>query len=246
MSWDADGYLYRVAMFSTSAGANLRVTIPPSLDLFWEAIQADGDDVRVYSSDGVARVYDFSSFTYASKVGVIDFEGYTNNQVYFLYFGKSDATDGSGTPSTTSQQTGYIHVGQPSGYVFDLVQDAPGASVPAQVMAKTTAAQLTIWWRVVGLESRWTPYNDHAEFEEVYAIGTAAVLLAGAAQASMVTDSEQRVVYDTSGTAYIRMQIKAGTTATDYTISVTVTAHNGTTERFLTGRALLRVRNPAE
>lgn len=256
---DSD-YLFRAAITMIHQGnGDVTITVPPDWDEFWENIQADGDDIRVTLGDGITPVdYQWASYTYATRTGVIELDGFGNfagipyAQMGWLYFGNSAATDGSASFTASTPEDGFIHLGAPAGIVFDLVEDSPGATVPAQEMAKTTTAETHVWWRLSGLESRVAPYNLHTEMEEPVGVIAAAVLSSGSAQASMVDNDGLRWVRTNDGSIYLRQVVKAGSDATNYTLAVTVVVTPrgwGATDnkpRTLTGRALLRVNDPAE
>lgn len=257
VSYYDDAYLYRAAItLIDDGGSDMTITVPPDWDLFWEAIQADGDDIRVTDSDGVTLLdYQWASFTYATRTGVIEIDdlpgsGAEDARCVWLYFGNAAATDGAATFTASTPIDGMIHLGDPSGIVLDVISDPPGATEPSQQVAKTTTGQLLIWWRIGYLETRQAPYNGHILYEEPYAV-SADVLSSGTPQGSMTDASALRFVYGTDGYTYVRMLVKAGSDATDYTIAVSVTSVIGSTtddtvKRIVTGRALLRVNDPAE
>lgn len=250
MSWYDDAYLYRAPiLIEDAAGGDVTITVPADWDLFWDTIQADGDDIRVTQEDGITlATYEWSTFTYASRAGVIDIDGYAGEPgctkgVHWLYFGNSAATDGAGSFTASAPVDGFIHLGAPAGHIVDLRQEEAGVEVPTQRLGKAVDADLYIWWRIAGLQSRLTTYNKSSALEEVAGITEAVVATGGATQAGMTDADRLRIVETQDGYTYIRMYVDDGASGTDYTVRLGVLTTEG---RVITGRFLLEVFDPDE
>ena len=51
-----------------------RLTLGPDLAHFWETVQSNGYDVRFATAGGSIIAHERATWTYASKVGIFDFE----------------------------------------------------------------------------------------------------------------------------------------------------------------------------
>lgn len=248
-----DAYQFRALITVTSDGTDdVTITVPPDWDEFWDNIQSDGDDIRVTTFDGVTDIdYQWASFTYGTRTGVIEVDNYSSvtyaeSGVLWLYFGNAAATDGSASFTASTPVDGFIHLGRPGNLVLDVTPDPPGATVPSQRIAKTSTAEIWVWWRLIDLEKRSAPYNRSTSYEELKAVMHASVQTGGMDQSGMYDYNELRMVEGADGLTYIRSLILGGSDGTDYTITFNVVTGNGSSTRTQTARALLEVRDPAE
>ena len=114
MSWaiatNGAQYASRIAVtvdttgIAPGASVVARLTIGPDLEAFWSTVQSNGYDVMIAYSNGSAIPHERASWTYASKIGVFDFDVALNAdaisgsvQVVYLYWGP--ATVVSADPS---------------------------------------------------------------------------------------------------------------------------------------------------
>ena len=84
MSWaiatNGAQYASRVAVtvdttgIAPGASVVARLTIGPDLEAFWSTVQSNGYDVMIAYSNGSAIPHERASWTYASKIGVFDFD----------------------------------------------------------------------------------------------------------------------------------------------------------------------------
>jgi hypothetical protein len=85
MAWitasNGANYAFRVAVTCDTTGATpggaavvARLAIGPDLAHFWETVQSNGYDVRFATAGGSIIVHERATWTYASKVGIFDFE----------------------------------------------------------------------------------------------------------------------------------------------------------------------------
>ena len=117
MSWaiatNGSQYASRVAVtvdttgIAPGASVVARLTIGPDLESFWSTVQSNGHDVMIAYSNGSAITHERASWTYASKIGVFDFDVSLNAdaisgsvQVVYLYWGPATvvSADPSGGP----------------------------------------------------------------------------------------------------------------------------------------------------
>lgn len=260
MGWyDAD-FLYRAPITvdnaTGAASADVTFTVPDDWDHFWDAIQSDGDDVRITSSDGqTLQSYAWQSFTYASRTGVLEIDGATLSSTagmdcLWLYYGNDSATDGSAATTIASARSGYIELGRPSTHIIEAQPESPGTTRPRARIQKTSDEQLFVWWRISGLlEQRAEPYNSRRLYEEPLSAAVT-VTDGGSAQGSMVSATKQRFVEvrGRGGGIYVRAFIQAGADDTDYTLELDLktVVPADTSHRILEPRALLRVRDVSE
>lgn len=85
---------------ATPGGASVvaRVTLDPSLADFWATVQSDGYDIRLATGGGSLIAHERASWTYAAKIGQLDFEitlptdaPSGSMRVVYLYYGPATA-----------------------------------------------------------------------------------------------------------------------------------------------------------
>lgn len=108
MSWaiatNGAQYSSRVAVtvdttgIAPGASVVARLSIGPDLEAFWNTVQSSGYDVMIAYSNGTAIPHERASWTYASKIGVFDFDVALNAdaisgsvQVVYLYWAPATA-----------------------------------------------------------------------------------------------------------------------------------------------------------
>ena len=231
-----------------SGSANYSVTIPANLGDFWDTIDTSGNELRVTDSDGyTVLTYDLSGFNKTNRTCTIRIGSYTVGAAEmgqaFLYYDMSGASTGAGSPATASPRSGYIDVGGVQN-VIKLRPQRPGDARPADVVAKDAGASDWVWIDLGSvLDGMFLPSDNHEDWEEISRV-TYTVEASGATVSSMISVTSMRVING----RYIRMILKAGTTAVDNVLILTVTTAYPiqTTARILVFRVLVKVKNVTE
>jgi len=246
MSWKS-GRTVRVPIIvdKLSAGTSaidLTFTVPADHVEFWDAIDAASDDkstIRVTDADGTTDLtWQATAFDFAAKTITIEIDNWTPpaEQVMaqiFVYAGGTDTTnEGSFTASTP--RTGYAWTCDVDGPVVSPYVGPSGATRPTQIIGKAAGETIAVWMdlRPV-LAKRIAHYNGHPDCEEIVSV-TIQVLLSAADQTAMYDQTATRMTAD----GLVRILLKAGTTANQYTVSPTITTTGG---RVLNPRFLLDV-----
>jgi hypothetical protein len=225
MAWYDDAYAYRVPIVvddRTGTGSrDVTVTVPPTLAEFWSGIQADGDDIRVTLDDGVTLVtYQWASFTYASRTGVIEVDGATAPQaamcVLWLYFGNAAATSGAGSFTASSARTGHITATVP-GPSVPILQGLASGPRPPTVWTHAVGESRRIWWDVTGiLDPLRAPSEGQTSGEEVQAV-LADAQKAGSTVTTLWVAGSERVVVTPDGRTLVGYIATGGATGERYT-----------------------------
>lgn len=235
-----------------AGAAELSIPIPVDWDAFWLTInQTDARDVRILSADGSTKLtYDIvktgpaaiDAAAITARDGRIRVSGWTPPAAAMcrivIIWGNSTVATGAGAPTFAAPLNGYIAVAVPSrGWVARGV--ARGRTVPPVTISKGAAEVLSVGCEVGMLLNARATATANTRTREAISYASYSVTLAGAAQAAMVTASSLRFL-DTSRMFF---EVKAGTTATSYTIVPVVVTTEAQT---LSPRALLDVRDLSE
>lgn len=237
-----------ISLDSVDTSSDYTITIPRDWSDFWDDVDSSGLEVEITDADGITTLtYQWSSFTKATRTAVLQIDNYTSpvNGVaqIWIYWGMTGATTGAGSFVASSPRNGYVDVGDVVNPIATL-PERPGDTKPQHLISKATGE--TIWvWMDLGKEliKRDQVSDEHRQWEEIDGV-TYAVTLAGSAQGGMVSASSVRI----HDGRYVRVPVLAGTTATDYTLSLTISTTYPTqsTGRTLVRRALLRVLDVSE
>lgn len=252
MSWYDQNYRYRIpiAMDNTAGGggaADLSMSIPTDLDLFWDVVQSDGDDIRITGADGrTLATYDIESFSVANRTAIIEIDNYTciaaTMQQLWLYWSYSSASNAESAVTTSSPLSGYICQEVPTGYVVVVQPERQGSTSPRNRFQKGANEQITLWFDFRGmLHRRAKPSKGSLLLEEIDYVSLVQVEVGAAAQAAMVDATKTRFV-----DGFVGMVVKAGTSGTNYTAICRVVTTGGSVARTLEGRAYFTVRNVTE
>lgn len=251
--WYREGsntFLYRVAATVYSAStttSDVTITVPPGLDAFWSTttgIQSDGDDVRVVGADGTLLSYKASSFTYASRVLVLDIDNLSvtegANQI-FIYWGNSTVSSGAASFATGATLTGYVDLARPTGPTISLQPERPGDVRPRQQIAIASTDDRYFWVDMRPLlMGAFDKVNSHTLLEEASYVTYIVNDSATGPKTGMVNATKTRFV-----DGFVRVLIKGtgGTDGSDYTLIVTIVTTEGQT---ITARAWIKVRSVDE
>lgn len=242
-------YMVPVAVY-VSAGSegspqsvDFQLTIPTDWDLFWTTIRSDGRDVVITDNDGKTKpAFSRSSFVYASRTLVLDVDNWVAPSgggavnLCWLHFGyASEATDHTVATAVASPITGYVEQSKPSGRVLVYDNQRPGVSAARLALSKQSTETIHLWIGFPGLAARRSRFNGSWAYEWLKYV-VPAVLDAGVAQAGMVTLADTRF-HDVS---WVRMTAKAGSSGTNYTVSLKVVTNQSQT---LNARYQLRVKD---
>lgn len=140
MSWVYSDYRFRypisVDLTGWAAGAvYVQISIPAGWDVFYDNVQADGDDIRIVDSSGTVVQHKILSGTVAGKNLVLQTNNTwtptaTSSQAQLiLYWGYASATYSPPTFTAVAPYTGRIEVLAPS-RVFTIGREQPGALRP--------------------------------------------------------------------------------------------------------------------
>lgn len=252
MSWYDPAWKYRASVsidnVGGSAGAkDWSLVVPQDWDHFWDNTLANGFDTVIVSQDGRTKLsFERQTWTHANKAGTLRVDSHqldtANMHHAWIYYGNSAA---SVDPSTSVTISGALSAeveqafAQRSRPMVLCRAERPGRTAPTPQVSKASTTTIHLWWDLArNLERRTTESNGRRLFEEIeYA--QIQVFDGANPQASMIDADKTRIVDG----RWVRTQIKAGTSGTDYTPRLTI----GTTlDRVLDFRCLLQVRDVDE
>tara|TARA_Y100000310_G_scaffold227705_2_gene229992 strand:- start:2697 stop:3434 length:738 start_codon:yes stop_codon:yes gene_type:complete len=219
-------------------------------DYFWKNLQGtSGLGLRVTQGDGVTlEAFERTGWSYANRTGILEvndmnIDADAGMNKAWLYFDNTNASIGDGSttedaasgPLTASMVPRSAHRG------FHVLYRQPrrGATKPRTTVIKGSEEELFIYWDFGGsLAVYGQPHNGARTYEEIVH-ATFIVTAGGNNQAALYTAADTRFI----GTNLVRTTIKAGSSGTDYTPSVTVKTSLG---RILNARCLLKVQDVDE
>jgi len=254
MSW-LDGWEKRASVTvdnsgGTTATIDIQFTIPADWDEFWETVLSSGADLRLAAADGVTLIgsVEFNSFSSTSRTCTVKVNNWTPPEEgmcqVFLYWSNSTATTVSSSQTLSSPKSAYVELGAPTARTISVRPENFKDLRPRAKIQKTSGEAVYVFFDLSGiLESRRTPYGDRMLYEEISRVSSLQVLTAGSNQTSMYTATESRFIQG----RFVRVLVKAGDDATDYTIALQVTTTNSQGgKQVLEARAWLAVRNTDE
>lgn len=224
-------------------------TLPAEFDDFWTYIDGSGVELRVTAADGTTKlVYSLTGFNKTTRAGTLSIDGMSSfgDGVHqaFLYWDSTGTPTGAAATVITTPKTLYIETCGPGPHIVRGLAPRPGDTNPARKIQKGAGETIRVAFDLAPvLKRRTRPYQGYPYCEEIQ-WADYVVNLAGNAQSSMKTAANSRLF----GGRYIVVDIKAGTTATDYTILPTVRTVDGATNSasILTPSAWLMVKTPVE
>lgn len=260
MAWFGESWSHRLEVAIPASGSgsfDVTVTIGSALSRFWDHVLSSGNDVRITYGDGKTDglVFQRASWDYANKSATIEIQAYSagtsNAAVHQLhiYYGNSGASDAAGSFTASSAKTGYVSNVRPRSVIPIPGRPQPGEATPRTIVQKTTNETITLWIDAAPvLAGALRPVEGRDLYEEI-AYVTLDVELAGSSQAALFDTSFVRFL----GRA-IRIQLKAGTVDTDYTVLLGIAVAtpnepvNATTApvRIEEYRMILRIKDPDE
>jgi len=174
-TWYDSNYLYRAPIVvdgsATAAGTVDATLVIPETHPIWLTVQSTGYDIRFTTNNGYTTLaYNRRTWTYASRVGVIDIDSITHHvtntmTVIWMYWGYTGATDGSTSPAIASALNAYLFAGAPVAPVLNIQLEPVGVTSPTQLLQKTTAETLGICWLLPPLILRTIPWQSSMTLE---------------------------------------------------------------------------------
>lgn len=246
MSWFNSSYRFRAPIsvdFSSLSGAGTNdasVAVPASWDHFWDAIQSDGDDIRITDSDGITPLtYEWSGFDYANKAGTINiddvpYDNASSQKLVWLYYGYDAATDGSGSVTPSSAKTGVLWLTGPKAPIVEVVAERPGSQLPLTSIQITKTEKKRVYFDLDQVlprrctKSAGNTYGDEISEVTANVVDTDDNALA----ADPISDSTIRYVSCRKGRGSMVSVVVDGTTAnisdgSGYAINMTVYTADG-------------------
>lgn len=233
----SDSFSYRMPIVldtatTPPATSDVTVTIPADDQFFWSTVHSTGNDIRVTSADGrTLLTYQFNpAFNYANRACTLEIEdgapiSSATGRFLWLYWGNSTVSAPGGSFVYAAAYTGYTVVGHPfrsTPYRYEWSPDRYGATKATPTIQKQASETIVVALRYRGaLIKRVKPYAGGLEQEEPLTFEYA-VYDGASAQAAMIDATAIR-----ADDQYVYLIVKAGTTATEYTLRVTMTTHPG-------------------
>lgn len=251
MSWYDDQWTRRLPVSVVpDAGATDDVSIVLQVDdaEFWESIVSTGADILITASNGTTVIPRLlTGLVHATKTLQIDIDNVTKTadvtNILWLYFGNGAAVAPASGGAVAAAISGKLDraVPTPTRVVLAAPQRA-GDTLSRDVQVKESGESVYFYVDFTDLLARRPyPHESRDLLEEPNTV-TYSCLLAGAPQSGMIDTSLTRWV-DYNGRRYAKILLKAGTTAVNYVVAVTLTTSESQT---IVARFRLRVRDTAE
>jgi len=231
----------------SASATDWSLTIPESWDHFWDNTLANGYDAVITDQSGRTKLaFERQTWTHANQSGVLrtnDHSLSTTNMCHaFLYYGNSSASvDPVGAVSISSAITGHLELATPRGARPTVIcrPERPGRTAPTPQISKVSTETIHLWWDLSRvLYGRRTESNGHRLLEEIRNVKIK-VFDGASDETGMYSSTKTRIVNG----RFVKTQLAAGSSGTDYTPRLTVET---TENRILDFRALLQVRDVNE
>jgi hypothetical protein len=233
-TWYDENYPYRraVSVDNTAAGAggtvDITFTMPVDDDLFWENVQADGDDIRICDADGFTLLtFDTASFNKTTRAGSFEVDAYAAPAgemcVIYIYWGYASATDGRSSFVPASALTGYVDQRKPGPLVFEAAEERQAALRPRNVVAKSSLETKPVYLDFTRrMAKRADPYAARDLYEGIDYTVISAVSQGGAIT-SIWTDASTRIIDG----SIVAVSLTGGSDGVDYALRVRAVTHLG-------------------
>ena len=238
-----------VDLHGGAGDVDVSATIPPDFPAFWDNVMANGNDVRVTDTKGVALDFKLTSWNATNKTGVIEIDDWASGNVtaaatVHLYWDNPNGPSSGQATFTiagSGVKDGFIELGAPgsgSEYVIMAKPEAPGATNAEVVLSKTAAEVQHIWWNVLpALLKRRTSGNGSRLLEEIETATYSVKHSDGSDTTSaMAITADMRMLHP----AWIRTPVQAGSSTANYVVTLTVTT---TAPRTLNFHTTIKVRD---
>lgn len=248
-TWADQAFTYRIPIsipVYTGGGAtavDVNVTVPPDWDVFWDNIQSNFYDIKIYTANGESEIdyqrgtgANYSTRTLTLQLDDVDIDDQSSTSLVYLYFGDPSAgTDPEASFTPSSPVTGYIWIGRPVRLVKTSLSNS-GRTEPDTVFTKSADEKIDIWFDVRSLLAAYVdPYNGKLSYEAIKRIQPKSLDSSG-------TDSTSRYSSDDTYflNGYASVRAIAGDSGSDYAVGLDIYTTNGQT---FTVRCLLKVQN---
>tara|TARA_Y100000114_G_scaffold127375_1_gene123996 strand:+ start:10742 stop:11518 length:777 start_codon:yes stop_codon:yes gene_type:complete len=250
-TWADNAFTYRqpisIPVFVTGGGGatnvDVQVQIPPDWDVFWNNIQANFFDIKVYTANGEAAINyqrqtgaNFANRNLTLELDAVAVDDQSSTSLVYLYFGDSGASsDPSSSVTISSAVTGTIWIGRPVRLVQPSLNNS-GRTEPEVVFTKQANEIIDIWFDVRSLLSSYIdPFNGRFGYEAIQRIQPKSLDSSG-------SDNDSR--YSSADTfflnGYASIRAKGGSSGTDYAVGLDIFTTIGQTIKV---RCLLKVQN---
>lgn len=250
-SWADSAFTYRIPIsipvyVGGGGGAttvDVEVNISADWDIFWNTIQSNFYDIKIYSADGSTAIAyqrqtgaSYANRTLVLELDDVDIDDQSSTSLIYLYFGDAAAGTDPTTPFTpASPVTGYIWIGRPVRIVKPSLNNS-GRTEPEVVFTKEEGEKIDIWFDIRSLMAAYIdPYNNRLSYEGIKRIQPKSLDNTG-------TDSASRYSVDDTYflNGYASLRAIAGNSSNDYAVGLDIYTTNGQTFKV---RCLLKVQN---
>ena len=241
MRWPIESYSDRLPILvngsATAAGTIEWTAALTAKDVkFWATVQADLDDIAVYTADGVTGVeYDISGLNYAIKTVTIEANDaahlVTNTMsLFWLVFGNSTATDGTDPFVPSGALTGYtLNTGPAPGEPVFTLENLLDETTPTQRLRKREDEVAFAWFQIGPLGMLAEPYNGRLFGEGPQSLSSAATVVAGGSGTLTAATSALRVWQADNGALLCRITLSGGADGSSYDLVLSVVTTEGRT-----------------
>ena len=241
MRWPIESYSDRLPILvngsATAAGTIEWTAALTARDVrFWQKVQADLDDICVYTADGVSAVeYDISGLNYAGKIVTIEANDadhlVTNTMsLFWLVFGNATAIDGTDPFVPAGALTGYtLNTGPAPGEPIFTLENPLDETAPTQRLRKREDETAFAWFQIGPLGMLSEPYNGRLFGEGPQSLSSTATVVAGGSGTLTASTSALRVWQSENGVLLCRVTLSGGADANSYDLVLSVVTTEGRT-----------------
>jgi len=250
VSWYDDAWTHRLPVSVVPDPGNtddVSIVLQIDDEEFWSKIQGDADDVLITGANGTTVISRLlTGLVYATRTLQIDIDAVTKvadvTNILWLYFGNAAAIAPTPGGAVAGAIAGKLDRSTAAARVIKAYPQRAGDTRPRDILTKEAAEAIYVFVDFTDLLQRRPYLYEGRDFLEEPATVTYTCSTAGAAQAAMIDTSLTRWV-EAGGRRYAKILLKAGTSATNYTVAVTVVTSEAQT---LVARFRLFVRDTAE
>ena len=252
MSWYDSAWNRRqaVAVDNTSGGTGIDISIelPGAWSSFWDAVAADGDDIRITKGDGTTLLaYALDSWNSTTRVGTIQVDNYDAvpnagqdaTVTVFVYWDNATAAAGASVITFSSAKTGTVHLAAPRSGHYPIIKCRPqpqDQDITPTVISKQSTETIRAWWDLRDMMAI-LPINSQGSnrLEEIEYFTFNVVTAIDEDAAAALFDETKNYLRDPH---MISTLLKAGGDDSNYLMTLTVYTTEG---RVLDFRATLKV-----
>ena len=248
MSWYDKNFKYRypVAIDNTGAAGNYDCewVVSSKWPAFWDNILASGFDIYPISNTGAILPFERTGYSLINKTLTLSIDAMqldaASINIAWIYWGNPSAVNASAPKTMTGPKAGAIYLGKPKNMVVGPQSFIGGASNPVASFYKNASSRMYAWFNVRNLLStRWSPYQEHNDYETIKNIVVTVLDKTGAVQAAMIDQSKTRFV-----PGFVGVYVQSGTDGSNYQIKLKITTSEQQ-EIFLTALLMIRDQLPS-